>query len=62
MFQHHHHHVTCINCGTVQTLKEDKALEEAIARLSSRNFFTAIDHQLEIRGLCRTCSKTTIKT
>lgn len=57
MFQHHHHHLTCINCGKVIPLEEDKELENSIARLSMKKSFKPVDHQLEIRGFCRDCNK-----
>lgn len=55
MFQHHHHHLTCVNCGKILPLKEDKELEDSIARLSNRSSFKPVDHQLEIRGFCKNC-------
>ncbi len=55
IFQHHHHHLTCSKCGRVIILRADPMLEEIISRLSVKNGFQPMDHQLEIRGLCRTC-------
>lgn len=55
-FQHHHHHLSCLKCGRVISLPEDSVLESEIARLSYKHKFKAIDHQLEIRGLCTECA------
>jgi len=55
IFQHHHHHLTCSSCGRVIILRANPVLEELISRLSVKNGFQPLDHQLEIRGLCRTC-------
>lgn len=55
LFKHHHHHMSCINCGKVLVLKEDPIIEKQIRLLSSRQHFKSTDHQLEIRGLCPTC-------
>ncbi len=55
IFQHHHHHLTCSKCGRVIILRANPMLEEIISRLSVKNGFQPLDHQLEIRGLCRQC-------
>lgn len=57
MFRHHHHHFSCINCGRVTALEEDDLIESHIATLGKRKGFKAMDHQLEIRGLCKSCQK-----
>ena len=56
IFHHHHHHFSCLNCNKVLILKEDRAIEERIRRLTKTHRFKAMDHQLEIRGLCSKCS------
>ena len=55
-FVHHHHHMTCNGCGVVIALEEDNELERRLLSLADGLGFTAQDHQLEIRGLCRACS------
>ncbi len=57
VFQHHHHHFTCLSCGKVMALNEDKTLEQHIKRLNIKLGFMAMDHQLEIRGYCHRCQK-----
>lgn len=54
-FQHHHHHLTCLQCGSVTPLPEDALLEKQLDRLARRHDFAAQDHQLEIRGHCASC-------
>lgn len=56
IFQPHHHHLSCLKCNRVTVLPEDSVLESEITRLSYRHKFRAIDHQLEIRGLCASCA------
>ena len=56
IFHHHHHHFSCVNCGRVIVLKEDLVIEKHIAVLARRRGFKAVDHQLEIRGLCQKCN------
>lgn len=55
IFQHHHHHLACSKCGRVIILRVNPVLEEIISRMSVKNGFQPLDHQLEIRGLCRNC-------
>lgn len=57
IFRHHHHHLTCLNCGKVTVLKENPVIEQEIARVAHKLNFKTTDHQLEIRGLCQTCQK-----
>lgn len=54
-FSHHHHHLSCTQCGNITALPEDPALERRLQALAAQYNFTAQDHQLEIRGLCSHC-------
>jgi Fe2+ or Zn2+ uptake regulation protein len=54
-FQHHHHHLHCVICGTVTAIEEDPALEERLRVLAAGKEFEAQDHSIEIRGVCRSC-------
>jgi Fur family ferric uptake transcriptional regulator len=51
---HHHHHAICRGCGRMETF-EDRDLERAIARISSRMSFEISEHDVVLRGLCRSC-------
>ena len=55
MFHHHHHHFTCLKCGRVITLPENPKIEREIKLLSAKVGVRTMDHQLEIRGLCKKC-------
>jgi Fur family ferric uptake transcriptional regulator len=55
-FSHHHHHLTCSNCGRTTALPEDDELESRLRQLSRGLQFTPQDHQIEIRGLCSNCA------
>lgn len=55
MFQHHHHHMSCVNCGKVYILKDNAIIEQQIKRISTASGFKPTDHQLEIRGFCKNC-------
>jgi Fe2+ or Zn2+ uptake regulation protein len=56
LFQHHHHHFTCLKCLRVINLPEDKTVERSINKLGEGQGLKITDHQLEIRGLCNSCS------
>ena len=58
-FNHHHHHLTCTNCGTVIPLAEDEMLEARLSELAQLHHFAAEGHQIEIRGLCSACQQLT---
>lgn len=51
----HHHHLICRACGRTVEVELD-GVEELIDRLSSAHGYTDVDHSLELRGLCATCS------
>lgn len=55
MFQHHHHHFTCLKCGLVTTLPENQVIERELVLLARSQGFVSADHQLEIRGSCSSC-------
>lgn len=55
--RHHHHHLICRSCGrTVEV--EVAGLEEVFDSLAREHGFTAVDHDLELFGLCADCSAT----
>lgn len=56
-FRHHHHHLTCTNCGKVLVLKDNQIIEIELAWIGQGTGFKITDHQLEIRGLCQNCQK-----
>jgi len=54
-FASHHHHLTCLKCGQVQSFKESPRVSHELQQLALKAGFTETGHQLEIRGLCRNC-------
>lgn len=53
--RHHHHHLICRSCGrTVEV--EFETMEQVVASLARQHGFTAVDHDLELFGLCAACS------
>lgn len=54
-FQEHHHHLTCVRCGTVIDVHTPE-IEYAIEQTAASNGFRPIRHDLEITGYCSSCS------
>ena len=57
---HHHHHLVCTRCGTVEAFHDD-ALEHAIHAIADRVDFEVTGHDVALRGTCRTCRTATKK-
>ncbi len=54
-FQEHHHHLSCMRCGSVIDVHTPE-IEYAIEQTASSNGFRPIRHDLEITGYCASCS------
>ena len=52
---HHHHHITCTNCGRTEDVDICIKKEAESALQSSRHFTAIKSHVLEFFGQCRTC-------
>ena len=50
----HHHHLTCRGCGKVEEIRAT-GLEARIARLARDRGYEALEHGLEVEGLCADC-------
>lgn len=61
-FAAHHHHLTCISCGSIKPIKEDEQTEAHIMRLAQNHRFQILSHQLEIRGNCQNCTQNSLTT
>ena len=57
VFTGHHHHMYCSNCGRTYDLPENPMLETMIDTVAGKTGFSPRGHQLEVYGLCQTCSK-----
>ncbi len=57
LFNHHHHHLACNDCGKITAIKEHQTIERAINDISVQAGYQPISHQLEIQGLCEDCQK-----
>lgn len=56
----HHHHLVCVECGSVSDVEipqhEEETLRRLVSGIARRNDFTPADHALEIEGRCSECS------
>ena len=55
-FHDHHHHMSCLKCGSLTSLDGDSHIEKDIEELAKQHGFTITLHQLEISGYCSNCS------
>lgn len=53
---HHHHHIICLECGNVESFKDDllENLEDAI---SKKTGFEVVNHEVKFYGYCNKCKK-----
>lgn len=55
-FQEHHHHLTCLRCGTFIDVHTPE-IEYAIEQTAANNGFRVVRHDLDIAGYCANCSR-----
>jgi len=53
---HHHHHLICKNCGSVEEVKID-LLNEVEDKIGETHEFKIENHDLNFYGLCKECNK-----
>lgn len=59
--KHFHHHLICIECGTVEEVMEDLLAE--VEKQVERNWqFKVKDHRLTFHGICKDCQMSTAKS
>lgn len=51
----HHHHLSCLKCGTVIDIEDEKHIDEFINRIAGRSGFLPRRHQFEVDGYCQDC-------
>lgn len=56
----HHHHLVCVDCGSVADVEipEDKerSVRELVSAIAAQARFSPTDHALEIEGRCAACT------
>ncbi|NTW71447.1 MAG: transcriptional repressor [Eubacteriaceae bacterium] len=51
----HHHHMVCLDCGKVESF--DFCPLEELRKITERNNFRLVEHNLELYGVCSECDK-----
>jgi Fur family ferric uptake transcriptional regulator len=55
----HHHHLICIDCGSVEDVAvadaHEREVDRIVAEIGAAASFTAVNHALEIEGRCGRC-------
>ena len=57
VFVSHHHHAICLKCGKIIPIEENPDLESLINKIADKHNISAINHQLEIQGVCVGCQR-----
>ncbi|WP_079530193.1 MULTISPECIES: ferric iron uptake transcriptional regulator [Halobacillus] len=57
--EHFHHHLVCIECGSVEEIEED-LLGDVEKLIEGQWKFQVKDHRLTFHGICRVCQETVI--
>ena len=56
----HHHHLVCIDCGSVSDIdipsSKEQSVRDLVSEIASSASFSATDHALEIEGHCARCA------
>lgn len=56
----HHHHLVCIDCGSVADIDipatQEASVRSLVSEIAALGAFEAVDHALEIEGRCARCA------
>ncbi|MEK7626083.1 MAG: Fur family transcriptional regulator [Patescibacteria group bacterium] len=55
IFQPHHHHIYCTQCGQTFAFEEPEFFEKYIERLGQKFEVEIKDHSFELEGICKSC-------
>ena len=56
-FVAHHHHLSCLGCGKVVDIEDEKNISSFIHKVVKQYDFKPLRHQFEIEGYCKACTK-----
>lgn len=55
----HHHHVVCVDCGTVEDVslaeEDEEMLDRLARRIADRSGYEETGHKIEVEGVCPSC-------
>jgi Fur family ferric uptake transcriptional regulator len=55
-FVEHHHHLSCLDCGKVIDIQDEKHIDEFIDSVAAKVGFKPRRHQFEVDGYCKECA------
>jgi Fur family ferric uptake transcriptional regulator len=61
-FLRHHHHISCLSCGTVIDIEDEQHIDEFIRKIAEEFGFAPRSHNFEIDGYCANCQKSSHKS
>lgn len=53
----HHHHLSCLNCGKIIDIEDEKHIDDFIKEVADKFGFLPRRHQFEIDGYCKDCQQ-----
>lgn len=56
-FVGHHHHLSCLKCGAIIDIEDEKHIDEFIHDIAARFGFQPRRHQFEVDGYCQRCQE-----
>lgn len=56
-FVGHHHHLSCLKCGKVIDIEDEKHIDDFIHEIANKFGFQPRRHQFEVDGYCKDCAK-----
>ena len=54
-FVAHHHHLSCLECGNVIDIEDEKHIDDFITEVATQFNFAPRRHQFEVDGYCSDC-------
>ncbi len=51
----HHHHLSCLSCGKIIDIEDEKHIDYFIQEVASKFAFKPRRHQFEVDGYCKDC-------
>ncbi|GAA0443924.1 ferric iron uptake transcriptional regulator [Lentibacillus halophilus] len=59
--EHFHHHLVCVECGSVEEIEED--LLEEVEQIVEKDWcFQVKDHRLTFHGVCQHCQESVVES
>jgi Fe2+ or Zn2+ uptake regulation protein len=60
-FGEHHHHLVCLDCGSVSDFtlpaRVEESLEQALGRMARKRGYLTDNHRLDLAGTCPDCQR-----